>query len=177
MLMTVIDDATGRRRGRFYGSETLAAAMDCLGRWIVEFGVPGAVYVDRHAIYRAERDPTAAELKAGKKPVTQFGRAMVELGVELIMARSPQAKSRVERSNGVMQDRLVKEMRLADINGIEQANTWLESSGYLAKLDGRFGIAAADPIDGHRPLVLALSDVQCEKESRRGGVGSVSTGR
>ena len=70
-------------------------------------------------------------------------------------------------------------MRLADINGIEQANTRLESSGYLAKLDGRFGIAAADPIDGHRPLVLALalSDVQSEKESRRGGVGSVSTGR
>jgi transposase len=166
VLMTVIDDATGRRRARFHSSETLEAAMDCLGCWISEFGVPWAVYVDRHSIYRAERDPTTAELKAGKEPVTQFGRAMGELGVALIKARSPQAKGRVERSNGVMQDRLVKEMRLAGVSGIDQANAWLESSGYLPKLDVRLGVAAADPLDAHRPLVVKLADVLCVKEAR-----------
>ena len=166
VLMTVIDDATGRRRGRFHASESLGAAMDCLGLWIGEFGIPGAVYVDRHSNYRSDREATAAELKAGREPVTQFGRAMEELGVELILARSPQAKGRVERSNGVMQDRLVKEMRLAGIAGIEQANAWLASSGYLKKLDGRFGVAAADPVDGHRPLTVTLADVLCEKAAR-----------
>lgn len=170
VLMTVIDDATGRRRARFYASETLEAAMDCLGRWIGEFGVPWAVYVDRHSIYRAERDPTAAELKAGREPVTQFGRAMEELGIALIKARSPQAKGRVERSNGVMQDRLVKEMRLAGVSGIEQANAWLDTSGYLPKLDARLAGAAADPADAHRPLVVSLKDVLCVKEPRRVGL-------
>jgi len=166
VLMTVIDDATGRRRARFYASETLEAAMDCLGHWINEFGVPWSVYVDRHSIYRVERDPTIAEMKAGTEPVTQFGRAMQELGVTLIKARSPQAKGRVERSNGVMQDRLVKEMRLAGISGIVEANMWLKTSGYLPKLDDRFGVVAVDPLDAHRPLVVRLMDVLCVKESR-----------
>jgi transposase len=170
VLMTVIDDATGRRRARFYPSETLEAAMDCLGHWIGEFGVPGSVYVDRHSIYRAERDPTIEELKAGKQPVTQFGRAMQELGVTLIKARSPQAKGRVERSNSVMQDRLVKEMRLAGVSGIERANSWLQTSGYLLKLDQRLGVAAVDPLDAHRPLVVQLADVMCVKEARSVGL-------
>ncbi len=92
VLMTVIDDATGRRRGRFYQAETLAAAMDALGSWCRRFGVPRAVYVDRHSIYRSDREPTTPELLEGKEPQTQFGRAMGELAVELIMARSPQAR-------------------------------------------------------------------------------------
>jgi transposase len=170
VLMTVIDDATSRRRARFYPSETLEAAMDCLGHWIGEFGVPWSVYVDRHSIYRTERDPTIEELKAGKVPVTQFGRAMQELGVVLIKARSPQAKGRVERSNGVMQDRLVKEMRLAGVTGIDQANAWLQTSNYLPKLDDRFGVAAVDPLDAHRPLVVQLADVLCVKEPRSVGL-------
>jgi transposase len=170
VLMTVIDDATSRRRARFYPSETLEAAMDCLGHWIDEFGVPWSVYVDRHSIYRAERDPTIAEMKAGKEPVTQFGRAMQELGVVLIKARSPQAKGRVERSNAVMQDRLVKEMRLAGITGIDQANAWLQASSYLPKLDTRLGVAAVDPLDAHRPLVVQLADVLCVKEARSVGL-------
>jgi transposase InsO family protein len=110
VLMTVIDDATGRRRGWFHEAETLECAMDCFGRWVERFGVPQSLYVDRHSIYRSDREATAEELREGKSPRTQFGRAMDELGVELIMARSPQAKGRVERSNGVLQDRLVKEL-------------------------------------------------------------------
>jgi transposase len=170
VLMTVIDDATSRRRARFYPSETMEAAMDCLGSWIGEFGVPCSVYVDRHSIYRADRDPTIEEMKAGKEPVTQFGRAMQELGVTLIKARSPQAKGRVERSNSTMQDRLVKEMRLAGVSGIDQANAWLKASGYLPKLDDRFSVAALDPSDAHRPLVVKLADVLCVKETRSVGL-------
>ena len=170
VLMTVIDDATGRRRGRFYGAETMAAAMDAFGRWCERFGVPRSLYVDRHGIYRADREATAEELRVGQRPATQFGRAMVELGVELILARSPQAKGRVERSNGVLQDRLVKELMLANISGIEAANVWLESSGFFATIDSKFAVEAMDPVDGHRPLVVKLADVLCVKEPRAVGL-------
>ena len=166
VLMTVIDDATGRRRGFFHESETLGAAMDAFGRWCERFGVPRSLYVDRHGIYRADREPTTQELLAGEDPVTQFGRAMKELGVELILARSPQAKGRVERSNGVLQDRLVKELALAGVVGIEAANAWLESSGFFEKLDEKFAVEAAEETDAHRPLVVRLEDVLCVKEKR-----------
>jgi hypothetical protein len=166
VLMTVIDDATGRRRGRFYKAETLAAAMDCFGRWCEEFGLPQSLYVDRHGIYRADREATLEELRAGVKPLTQFGRAMQELQVKLILARSPQAKGRVERSNGVLQDRLVKELALAGISSIEQANAWLEESGFFQKLDEKFAVEAADATDAHRPVVVKLEEVLCVKEKR-----------
>jgi len=170
VLMTVIDDATGRRRGVFHATETLAAAMDAFGRWCARFGVPQSLYVDRHGIYRADRDPTAEELRAGVRPVTQFGRAMQELAVEMILARTPQAKGRVERSNGVLQDRLVKELALAGVSGIDQANAWIASSRFFEKLDERFGVEPAEAVDAHRPLVSALSDVLCVKERRAVGL-------
>lgn len=169
VLMTVIDDATGRRRGQFFPSETLEAAMETFGQWCQRFGVPQSVYVDRHSIYRVDRDPTAEELAAGRKPVTQFGRAMKEMDVELILARSPQAKGRVERSNGVMQDRLVKELRLAGVKTLEEANQWLVSSRFWEKMDEKFAVEAAEETDAHRPLVFGLEDVLCIKDKR--GVG------
>jgi hypothetical protein len=170
VLMTIIDDATGKRRGRFFESETLAAAMQALRLWCERFGVPVSLYVDRHGIYRADREATAEELKQGKRPVTQFGRAMKELDVRLILARSPQAKGRVERSNGVMQDRLVKELRLAGVKSIEDANRWLDSSGFWESTDEKFAVQAADDSDGHRPLVMNLADVLCVKEKRSVGL-------
>jgi len=129
-LMVMIDDATGQMRGRFSVGETLLAAMDLFGRWCGEFGVPQSLYVDRAGIYRCDREPTVAELTSKRHPVTQFGRAMKELDVRLILAKSPQAKGRVERANGTLQDRLVKEMRLAGISTVEQANAWLGQSGF-----------------------------------------------
>lgn len=124
------------------------------------------MYVDRHSIYRSDREPTTEELRQGKEPQTQFGRAMSELSVELIRARSPQAKGRVERSNGVLQDRLVKELRLAGIRQIAEANAWLENSQYFEKLDEKFAVEAADPLDAHRPVVAVLEDVLCVKDKR-----------
>lgn len=170
VLMTVIDDATGRRRGRFFEAETLEAAMTTLGIWCERFGVPASLYVDRHGIYRADREATIEEIKAGKRPLTQFGRAMKELDVRLILARSPQAKGRVERSNGVMQDRLVKELQLAKISTIQAANAWLEQSRFFELVDEKFAVEAMEDVDAHRPLVARLEDVLCVKEKRSVGL-------
>ena len=103
-LMVMIDDATGGMFARFYAKETLSAAMDVFERYARSRGLPGALYVDRAGIYRSEKEPTAEQILKGEEPATQFGRAMQNLGVELIMANSPQAKGRVERANGTLQD-------------------------------------------------------------------------
>jgi len=170
VLMTAIDDATSRRRGQFYAAETMQAAMEAFGQWCGRFGVPRSLYVDRHGIYRSDREATVEELVSKDKPVTQFGRAMKELGVELILARSPQAKGRVERSNGVLQDRLVKELTLAGVSTISDANAWLQSSGFFEKLDEKFALEAVDELDAHRPVVCVLADVLCVKERRSIGL-------
>ncbi len=165
-LMVIVDDATGRMLGRFYESETLVGAMDMFGRWCRLFGVPRSLYVDRSGIYRCDRDPTVEEMKGKRAPMTQFGRAMKELDVRLILARSPQAKGRVERANGTLQDRLVKELRLAKVSSIGEANRWLDASEFFRKLSEKFGVEPADAADAHRPVVSELTQVLCVKEKR-----------
>lgn len=88
-LMVMVDDATGRMSGRFFAGETLFAAMEMFQTWCGRFGIPRSLYVDRAGIYRCDRDPTVEELLSKKPPLTQFGRAMKELDVRLIMARRP----------------------------------------------------------------------------------------
>jgi hypothetical protein len=158
VLMVIIDDATSHTYARFYPAETTEAAFDVFGRWAARRGLPRSVYVDRHSIYRDEDHP--------QRP-TQFGRAMKELGVELICARSPQAKGRVERRNALFQDRLVKEMRLRRINDLHQANALLES-GFLDDLDRRYAVQATDEQDLHRPLErgVELEKILCVQEQR-----------
>lgn len=165
-LMVMIDDATGRMQGRFYGGETLAAALEMTRLWCERFGIPQSLYVDRFGIYRCDREATADELRSGRRPVTQFGRAMKELDVRLILAHSPQAKGRVERANGTLQDRLVKEMGLSGIDSVASANAWLERSRFFDELNEKFAVEAMDPTDAHRPAVMRLSDVLCVKEKR-----------
>jgi len=104
------------------------------------------LYVDQHSIYRVDREPTSEEILADRRPETQFSRAMPELGVELVAARSPQAKGRVERMNGTLQDRLVKAMRRAEINDLEAANRLLDKV-FLPELNERFSFAANKPAD------------------------------
>jgi len=130
VLRVVSDDATHRTYARFYPAQTTEAAFDVLGRWVRKHGWPRSVYVDRHGIYRDEDPP--------EKP-TQFGRAMKEQGVELILAHSPQAKGRGERRNAVFQDRLVKEMRLRKICDMAQGNALLESL-FLDDLNRRYAV-------------------------------------
>lgn len=108
VLMVMIDDATGRIFARFFEAETLEAALTMTQHYVARQGLPVALYVDRAGIYRSDREPTEAEILAEKEPKTQFGRAVEELGVRLILARSPQAKGRVERMNGTLQDRLAQ---------------------------------------------------------------------
>ena len=164
VLMVIIDDATNFTSARFYRRETLEAAFDIFERWVRAKGLPRALYVDRAGIYRSDREPTGQELLEGKRPLTQFGRAMKELGVELILANSPQAKGRVERRNGLLQDRLVKEMRLAGINTMESANAFLDKT-FLADLNERYNEEARDPTDAHRAAEqsMNLSEVLCER--------------
>ena len=101
--------------------------------------------MDRDSLYCCEDVASLAEQLAGKQPQTQFERAMEQLGVERIPAHSPQAKGRVERMNGVLQDRLVKARRLAGINALESANRFLDGK-YLRAFHRRFGRAAASPV-------------------------------
>jgi len=158
VLMVVIDDATNRNYARFYPAETTEAAFDVFGRWVGRHGLPRSLYVDRHGIYRDDDHP--------EKP-TQFGRAMKELDVGLILAHSPQAKGRVERRNAVFQDRLVKEMRLRKIRSMEAGNALLEGE-FLADLDRRYAVSPQKNTDLHRALDtgVLLEEVLCVQEVR-----------
>ena len=158
VLMVMVDDATNRMRARFFEEETTRASYDVLESWVRRHGLMGSVYVDRDSIYRCESQPSLAQQLEGKQPQTQFGRAMEQLGVELILAHSPQAKGRVERMNGVLQDRLVKELRLAGINDLASANRFLDGK-YLAAFHRRFGRPAASPVDLHRAVPRHLNEV------------------
>ena len=141
VLMVMIDDATNLVVARFFEEETTEASYGVFEAWVEAHGLPGSLYVDRDSIYRCERLPSVEEQIAGQEPQTQFGRVMVALGVELILAHSPQAKGRVERCNGLLQDRLVKELRLAEIDDLESANEFL-ATRFLPKLNARFAVKA-----------------------------------
>lgn len=167
VLMVMIDDATGRVMARFFENESWHSAATMFRDYVTKQGVPRALYVDRASIYRADREPTKDELLAGKQPQTQFSRAMEELGVELILANSPQAKGRVERMNSTLQDRLVKALRRAKIADIASANAFLEAT-FLPELNERFAVAAARRGDLHRHLAngVRLDVVLSVQETR-----------
>ncbi len=151
VLMVMVDDATGTMYARFFEEETLVAAWSTFWRYAELHGLPQALYVDRHGIYRSDREPTADELLADESPQTQFGRSMQELDVKLILARSPQAKGRVERMNRTLQDRLVKALRRAGISDLDSANAFLEG-GFLSAFNAQFRVPAAQSGDLHRAV-------------------------
>jgi len=158
VLMVMVDDATNQMRARFFEQETTRASYDVLEGWVRRHGLPGSLYVDRDSIYRCEGQATISQPLAGQEPQTQFGRAMAALGVELKLAHSPQAKGRVERMNGVLQDRLVKEMRLAGINDLASANRFLDRK-YLRAFNRQFVREAASAVDLHRAVPRNLNEV------------------
>ena len=166
-LMVMIDDATSRTYARFFEEETTVAAFESFGRYAKRYGLPRALYVDRDSIYKIAREATVAEQIEQERPLTQFGRAMKTLGVKIVLANSPQAKGRVERENGVLQDRLVKAMRLEGINDLEGANEFLEKT-FLPELNKRFAVGAANEADLHRaiPKDIKLEEVLCIQEDR-----------
>lgn len=184
-LLVFIDDATGKlTQLRFMPTETTLGYMRVLHDHILAHGVPVALYSDKHSIFRInakEADPGAE---------TQFSRAARELGIECIHAHSPQAKGRVERANQTLQDRLVKEMRLAGINDMNTANAWLP--GYIAGYNRRFAVKPKDTSDMHlaypdtsAALVRILSvqvtktlskNLSCQQENKLLQVATTGTG-
>jgi len=149
VLMAYIDDASSRVYARFYAYEGTIPAMDSFQRYIQRYGIPLAIYADKHSTYHSPAEPTVAEQLAGVEPRSQFGRALGELGVELIPAHSPQAKGRVERLFKTFQDRLIKELRLAGGSTLDEANRFLED--YLPIYNQRFSVQPVQPADLHRP--------------------------
>ena len=165
VLMVMVDDATSQVWAQFFEQETTRASYDVLEGWLRRSGLPQSLYVDRDSIYRCEGLSSVAEQLAGKEPQTQFGRAMAQLGVELILANSPQAKGRVERMNGTLQDRLVKGLRLENINDLCQANEYLAKE-FLPAWNRRFKVVAASPADMHRSVPRHLDEVLSWEEER-----------
>ena len=166
-LMNMVDDATGTTLSFLCEQETTDAAFMLLWAWIERCGIPQAVYCDRKNAYVLDREPTVEEQLEGVKPKSHFQKACEELGIEVIIARSPQAKGRVERSHGVYQDRFIKELRLAGISDIERANAFLKDS-YLDKVNAKFVKPPIEPLDAHVPLLpgQSLEGILCRREKR-----------
>jgi transposase len=150
-LLGGIDDATGQVLAlHFQPTEDQAGYFRLLRTIAVEHGLPLAYYHDRHTILRSPKEPTLEEELAGTAPMSQVQRVMAELGVESIAARSPQAKGRIERLWGTLQDRLIKELRLAEVRTPDAANAFLP--GFLARYNARFARAPTDPEPAWVPL-------------------------
>ena len=167
VLMVMIDDATSCTYAQFFEGETTQAAMLMLRDWALVYGLPRRLYPDRHSIYRVNTQ-NADEIAArtGQRPPTQFGRAIAELGVHITCAKSPQAKGRVERMNGTLQDRLVKALRVEGIDDIAAANAYLQST-FLPHLNARFAVAPADATDVHMTVDASqLTAALCERADR-----------
>src|SRR5215203_1870700 len=162
-LLVFIDDATGRlMQLRFVASESAFSYFEALQGYLEAHGCPVAFYSDKHSVFRVARK----EAKGGQG-MTQFGRALAELNIEILCANSSQAKGRVERVNRTLQDRLVKELRMAKISDLAAANAFLP--GFIERFNARFAVAPACPNDRHRPLNIApdrLRDILCHREQR-----------
>jgi hypothetical protein len=145
-LVQFVDDATEKTTvAKFVTTETTNGYIEILNEHLKKYGRPLALYVDSHGIFRVTRE----EIKKGAG-ITHFGKVLKELDTELICANSPQEEGRAERRNGVLQDRLIKEMRLRGISTMEEGNAFLP--GFLADFNKRFRVEAATPEDAHRPL-------------------------
>jgi len=145
-LLLFIDDATSEiLAARFVRHETYFSYADLCKRYFHQHGLPEAFYADRFSVFRVNHDNVTRT-----ESLTMFERSLKELGIELICASSPQAKGRVERANQTLQDRLIKEMRLAKINNYQEANAFL--ADYIHIYNHKFAVDPASPVDRHEPL-------------------------
>jgi hypothetical protein len=153
---------------QFFEEETVFGAMTVLKMWVEAYGIPESLYCDKKNAFVLTREPTDNELLAGiTQPKSHFGKACDRLGIDVIAANSPQAKGRVERNHGVDQDRLVKELRLAGISDIEQANAFLLET-YLPHMNGKFSRLPKRTEDAHVRLgKVSLDDILCLEYDRK----------
>jgi len=161
VLMAYSDDATGNVYGRFYEYEGTIPAMDSFTRYSTKYGIPMSVYLDKHTTYKSWAGSN--EFREAE-PVSQFGRALAELGVRMLHAHSPQAKGRIERLFNTFQDRLVKEMRLRGVSTIPEANRFLAS--YLPVYNRRFSVPPKKKENLHRTVNVELDTILCVKTER-----------
>jgi transposase len=161
LLMTMIDDATSRIDAGFYVGETVENYMDLTERWLRRHGRPLALYTDRDSVFQSQSQGRAVE------GITQFGRALKTLGIELILAYSPQAKGRVERFFGTAQDRWVKELRLEGVQTRDEANALLRRR-LVPEFNRRFTKQPLSTTDAHRALGRAydLAAILCSHHER-----------
>jgi len=166
VLMGGIDDATNKVYARFYDYEGTLPAMGSFKGYAKKYGLPMSIYLDRHSTYKSTKKLTIEEELEGLQPMSQFERALQELDVKVIHACSPQAKGRIERLFGTLQDRLVKEMRLRGVKTKEEANEFLE--GYLPVFNKKFQVRAANATDVHVkiPRGFDLDQYLCIKAQR-----------
>lgn len=150
VLMGQIDDATSQVSGRFYEYEGTMPALDSMKRYVKEKGIPTSVYLDRHTTYKSWAKETVEDELCGRKALSHFGKACEKIGIEVIHAHSPQAKGRVERLFQTLQDRLVKELRLAGATTLEEANAVLEK--FLKEFNRRFSVDSREPGNLHREV-------------------------
>jgi hypothetical protein len=149
-LLGFVDDATSRlMQLRFVTSESAFDYFRTTRAYVEEHGKPVAFYSDKHGIFRVN-----SKEAAGGDGVTQFGRALLALNIDIICANSPQAKGRIERAFGTLQDRMVKELRLAGVSSIAAANAWLPE--FITAYNTRFGRDPANAKDLHRPLAQPM---------------------
>jgi transposase len=166
-LVALIDDATNTLYARFVEADTTEQNMRVLWGYLERYGRPQAVYTDKAGMFQPTLAPGWKTEDPGEKTETQIGRALRELGIEWIAAHSPQAKGRVERCFGTLQDRLVKALRKARVKTLEAANAHLEQL-FLPMWNERFVCAPASSVDGHRSLEkLELDSILSVMETRR----------
>jgi Winged helix-turn helix len=161
-LLAFVDDATSRlMQLRFVASESAFDYFRATRAYLEQHGKPVAFYSDKHGIFRVNNKDAV-----GGDGITQFGRALVALNIDIICANSPQANGRVERAFGTLQDRLVKELRLAGVSTIAAANAWLP--GFITAHNTRFGRDPANAKDLHRPLTQTddLDEILAWREER-----------
>ncbi len=166
VLMGYIDDATSEVFARFHAYEGTMPAMKSFKGYICKYGLPLSVYLDKHSTYKSTKKLSIEEELTNTVSLSQFGRALGELGVKLIYADSPQAKGRVERLFRTFQDRLIKEMRLAKVNCMEEGNAFLKK--YLPVFNRRFKSEPAKADNLHRPISKSvnLDNVLCIRTVR-----------
>jgi len=154
VLIAMIDDATSRLYARFFPRDTGAANRQLIVDYLHRFGRMEALYTDQAGHFRnpvGKRARTHAEDRESEQTNSIIRRALCALGIELILALSPQAKGRVERLFETLQDRLVKEMRVAGVSSLAGANFFLEDT-FLPWWETRFTVAPASDVDAHRPI-------------------------
>ncbi|MFP3855371.1 MAG: ISNCY family transposase, partial [Anaerolineales bacterium] len=166
-LVAAIDDATGQVPGALFRPQEDAAGYFLLTRRIVErLGLPLSFYADRHSIFQSPKQATVQQQLAGERPRSQFGRLVDELGIELIPSYSPQGRGRIERLFGTFQDRLAKELVLAEISTLEEANQFVAE--FLPRFNARFGQTPEVPESAYLPVPkgLDLEAVFCFQHTR-----------